>query len=119
MNDALLASFVRYLTQAITLLQQCERLSDAIHHAKPAHGLTAGRAVKGYVFHRDPLTAARTSLGAFAIILSGCTVWIFSAARWQHGGLYPWGLLHAVWQFRHPGSAHCEIHYWLVLGRID
>lgn len=83
MNDALLASFVRYLTQAITLLQQCERLSDAIHHAKPAHGLTAGRAVKGYVFHRDPLTAARTALGAFAIILSGCLVWIFSA--WPDG----------------------------------
>ncbi|MGN7795423.1 FUSC family protein [Enterobacter ludwigii] len=83
MDDALQASFVRYLTQAIALLQQCERLSDAIHHAKPAHGLTAGRAVKGYVFHRDPLTAARTALGAFAIILSGCLVWIFSA--WPDG----------------------------------
>ncbi|WP_210508354.1 FUSC family protein, partial [Pantoea ananatis] len=38
---------------------------------------------KGYVFHRDPLTAARTALGAFAIILSGCLVWIFSA--WPDG----------------------------------
>ena len=42
------------------------------------------RAAKGYVFHRDPLTAARTALGAFAIILSGCLVWIFSA--WPDGG---------------------------------
>jgi uncharacterized membrane protein YccC len=42
------------------------------------------RAAKGYVFHRDPLTAARTALGAFGIIMSGCLVWIFSA--WADGG---------------------------------
>ncbi|MEG6355304.1 FUSC family protein [Enterobacter bugandensis] len=83
-DDALQVSFIRYLAEAIALLQQCERLSGAIHHAKPLFGEMQTRAAKGYVFHRDPLTAARTALGAFAIILSGCLVWIFSA--WPDGG---------------------------------
>lgn len=83
-DDALQVSFIRYLSEAVTLLQQCERLSGAIRHAKPVFGEMQTRAAKGYVFHRDPLTAARTALGAFAIILSGCLVWIFSA--WPDGG---------------------------------
>ncbi|WP_116341343.1 FUSC family protein [Enterobacter cloacae] len=83
-DDALQVSFIRYLSEAIALLQQCERLSGAIRHAKPVVGERQTRAAKGYVFHRDPLTAARTALGAFAIILSGCLVWIFSA--WPDGG---------------------------------
>lgn len=83
-EDALQASFVRWLTEAIVLMQQCERLSNAIHHAKAAPGRTENNALKGYVFHRDPAGAARTSLGAFAIILSGCLVWIYSA--WPDGG---------------------------------
>ncbi|MBG0589732.1 FUSC family protein [Enterobacter kobei] len=83
-DDALQVSFIRYLSEAIALLEQCERLSEAIHHAKPAFGEMQTRAAKGYVFHRDPLTAARTALGAFVIILSGCLVWIFSA--WPDGG---------------------------------
>lgn len=83
-EDALRVSFIRYLFEAITLLQQCERLSGAMRHAKPVFGEVPTRAAKGYVFHRDPLTAARTALGAFAIILSGCLVWIFSA--WPDGG---------------------------------
>ncbi|MCW2484440.1 FUSC family protein [Candidatus Symbiopectobacterium sp. NZEC127] len=82
-EDALRASVVRYLTEAIILMQQCERLSDAIYLAKPASAQTEGRAVKGYVFHRDPYTAARTALGAFVIILSGCLMWIYSA--WSEG----------------------------------
>ncbi|HGH4642162.1 TPA: FUSC family protein [Enterobacter asburiae] len=83
-DDALQVSFIRYLSEAVALLQQCERLSGAIHHAKPVFGEMQTRAAKGYVFHRDPLTAARTAMGAFAIILSGCLVWIFSA--WPDGG---------------------------------
>ncbi len=83
-DDALQVSFIRYLSEAIALLEQCERLSGAIHHAKPAFREMQTRAAKGYVFHRDPLTAARTALGAFVIILSGCLVWIFSA--WPDGG---------------------------------
>lgn len=83
-EDALQASFVRWLTEAIVLMQQCERLSDAIHHAKAAPARTENNPLKGYVFHRDPAGAARTSLGAFAIILSGCLVWIYSA--WPDGG---------------------------------
>ncbi|TDT59795.1 putative membrane protein YccC [Enterobacter sp. AG5470] len=77
-------SVVRYLTEAVTLLQQCDRLSDAIHHAKPMSVQTEGKGATGYVFHRDSFTAARAALGAFAIILSGCLVWIYSA--WPDGG---------------------------------
>lgn len=81
--DALRVNFLRYITELITLIQQCERLSDAIHHAKPAPTQTEANAAKGYVFHRDPLSAARMALGAFVIILSGCLVWIDSA--WPDG----------------------------------
>ncbi|CAI1161113.1 p-hydroxybenzoic acid efflux pump subunit AaeB [Serratia ficaria] len=83
-EDALRVSFVRYLTEAILILQQCDRLSDAIRHPQSASAQTEDHAVKGYVFHRDPLSAARTALGAFTIILSGCLVWIYSA--WPDGG---------------------------------
>ncbi|WP_144135027.1 FUSC family protein [Kosakonia radicincitans] len=84
LQDAVQASFARHLTEAILLIQQCERLAGAIHHAKPAPGLAQDQPVKGYVFHRDHLAAARTALGAFVIIVSGCLVWIFSA--WPDGG---------------------------------
>ncbi|MBK0000537.1 FUSC family protein [Erwinia sp. S38] len=83
-EDALRANFVGYIAELIALIQQCERLSDAIRHAKPTLTLEEGSAVKGYVFHRDPLSAGRTALGAFAIILGGCLLWIFSA--WPEGG---------------------------------
>ncbi|UJD96032.1 FUSC family protein [Lelliottia amnigena] len=83
-EDALWVNFVRYITESITLLQQCERLSDAIYHAKSAPARTEYNAAKGYVFHRDPLSAARIALGAFVIILGGCLVWIYSA--WPEGG---------------------------------
>ena len=71
-EDALQVNFLRYLAESIALLQQCGRLSEAIHHARPATMQAEDRAAKGYVFHRDPLSAARTALGAFVIILSGC-----------------------------------------------
>ncbi|WP_226092950.1 FUSC family protein [Dickeya oryzae] len=83
-EDALRVSFVRYLKEVIVLTQQCERLSDAIHHVKIAPTHAEKYTVKGYVFHRDFMTAARMASGAFAIILSGCLVWIFSA--WPDGG---------------------------------
>jgi len=83
-DEALQVSFARRLTEAIILLQQCERLCDAIHHAKLASAHAEDKAAKGYVFHRDRLTAARTALGAFTIIVSGCLVWIYSA--WPDGG---------------------------------
>ena len=83
-EDALQVNFLRYLAESIALLQQCERLSEAIHHARPATMQAEDRAAKGYVFHRDPLSAARTALGAFVIILSGCLAWIYSA--WPDGG---------------------------------
>jgi uncharacterized membrane protein YccC len=83
-EDALRVNFLRYIAELITLLQQCERLSEAIHHARPATAQAEDRAATGYVFHRDPLSAARTALGAFVIILSGCLLWIYSA--WPDGG---------------------------------
>ncbi|EMH9464332.1 FUSC family protein [Klebsiella michiganensis] len=83
-EDALRVNFLRYIAELITLLQQCERLSEAIHHARPAPAQVEDRAATGYVFHRDPLSAARTALGAFVIILSGCLLWIYSA--WPDGG---------------------------------
>ena len=83
-EDALRVNFLRYIAELITLLQQCERLSEAIHHARPASAQTEDRAATGYVFHRDPLSAARTALGALVIILSGCLLWIYSA--WPDGG---------------------------------
>lgn len=83
-EDALQVNFLRYIAESIALLQQCERLSEAIHHARPATMQAEDRTAKGYVFHRDPLSAARTALGAFVIILSGCLAWIYSA--WPDGG---------------------------------
>ncbi|HAT1621982.1 TPA: FUSC family protein [Raoultella planticola] len=83
-EDALRVNFLRYLVELITLLQQCERLSDAIHHARSAPMQAEDHAAKGYVFHRDPLSAVRTALGAFVIILGGCLLWIASA--WPEGG---------------------------------
>ncbi|WP_409307377.1 FUSC family protein [Pectobacterium sp. B1J-3] len=84
-EEKLQVSFSRYLQEALDLLQQCYRLADAIHHAKPVHLQTENQAAKGYVFHRDSLTALRTALGAFVIILSGCLVWIYSA--WPDGAM--------------------------------
>lgn len=83
-EEALVVNMIRYITESITLIHECEHLSTAIHHARPVPAPTESHALKGYVFHRDPLTAARTALGAFAIILIGCLVWIYSA--WPEGG---------------------------------
>lgn len=83
-EDALRVNFLRYVAELLTLLQQCERLSDAIHHGKTSPMPAEDHAVKGYVFHRDPRSAARTALGAFVIILGGCLLWIYSA--WPDGG---------------------------------
>ena len=83
-EEALVVNMIRYITESITLIHECEHLSTAIHHARPMPAPTESYAAKGYVFHRDPLTATRTALGAFAIILGGCLVWIYSA--WPEGG---------------------------------
>ena len=83
-EEALRVNFLRYIVELMALLQQCERLSDAIHHAKSAPIQAEDHAAKGYVFHRDALSAARTALGAFVIILGGCLLWIYSA--WPDGG---------------------------------
>lgn len=83
-EDALRVNILGYLAELISLIHQCERLSQAIFHTKPAPVRAEDSAAKGYVFHRDPLSAARTALGAFVSILSGCLIWIGSA--WSDGG---------------------------------
>ncbi|WP_233672910.1 FUSC family protein [Klebsiella quasipneumoniae] len=84
MDEALRLSLARHLAEAIRLLQESERLAKAVYRRRsPALPPDAG-AAKGYVFHRDPLSALRTSFGAFVIILSGCLIWIRSA--WPDGG---------------------------------
>ncbi|AEX51789.1 FUSC family protein [Rahnella aquatilis] len=82
-KEALQVNFVKRLQETILLLQQCEQLSHAILFAKPEHVPDIAREVKGYVYHRDHFTAARAALGAFAIIFSGCLLWIYSA--WPDG----------------------------------
>nr|WP_231943026.1 FUSC family protein [Kosakonia sacchari] len=82
-ETALQMNLVRHLHEAIILLLQCERLADALAQAKPAQLPTEDKPAKGYVFHRDSLSAARTALGAFVIILSGCLIWIDTA--WPDG----------------------------------
>ncbi|MBU8940906.1 FUSC family protein [Klebsiella quasipneumoniae] len=84
MDEALRLSLARHLAEAIRLLQESERLAKAVYRRRsPALPPDAG-AAKGYVFHRDPLSALRTSFGAFVIILSGCLIWIGSV--WPDGG---------------------------------
>lgn len=83
LENALHVSFIQYLTEAVFLIQQCYHLFDSINYTKQAPEELEKKIVRGYVFHRDLLTAARTALGAFIIILSGCMVWIFSA--WPEG----------------------------------
>lgn len=85
-EEALLVGYMRYLTETIALVQQCDRLSEVIHQMKKRYPLSFKRRMaKGQVLHRDHLTAARMALGAFTIILSGCFIWIYSA--WPDGGM--------------------------------
>ncbi|HCI6838439.1 TPA: FUSC family protein [Klebsiella quasipneumoniae subsp. quasipneumoniae] len=84
MDEALRLSLARHLAEAIRLLQESERLAKAVYRRRSPALLPDAGAAKGYVFHRDPLSALRTSFGAFVIILSGCLIWIGSA--WPDGG---------------------------------
>ncbi|NIF30846.1 FUSC family protein [Enterobacter sp. Cy-643] len=80
-EDVLQASLAAYLCEAITLLLQCEKLYQTI--AQSPQPLENEPAAKGYVLHRDGLSAARTALGAFTLVLAGCLAWIYSA--WPDG----------------------------------
>lgn len=83
-DDELAVSFCRYLNEAVSLLLQCERLFAALHQTAFNTSEKRTKSAKGYVYHRDSLSVARTSLGAFTIILSSCLLWIYSA--WPDGG---------------------------------
>lgn len=118
-EDALRVNFLRYIAELIILLQQCERLSEAIHHAS----LRQRR--RKIVRRQDTFSIAipqRRPHGAGRFChhserLSAMD--LLCTARWRHGGVNSWCLLHAVWQFRHAGPAYCEIYYRLCLGRSD
>lgn len=84
--DGLVANIARHLAELVGLLHDIERLGAEASAAECAtepfhgHGKTTG-----YVFHRDPMMAARAGLGAALGILFGCFFWIWSA--WPDGGL--------------------------------
>ncbi len=112
-------NFLRYIVELMTLLQQCERLSDAIHHAKSAPFRQKIMRRKGMFSIAMPSVPPerRWALCHHSGRLSAMD--LLRLARWRHGGLDSWGLLHAVWQFRYAGPAYCQIHYRFRLGRID
>jgi uncharacterized membrane protein YccC len=73
------------LAELIALLHDCDRLQREIvlpGRSSPLHGPKRAR---GYVYHRDPLMAARAGLGAAIGIAIGCAFWIGTA--WAEGGL--------------------------------
>lgn len=71
------------LAEALTLFRQCERLAGSLYHMQEPPLESEDDVIQGYVFHRDPWSAARTALGAFTIIWGGCLMWIYSA--WPEG----------------------------------
>lgn len=115
-EDALRVNFLRYIAELITLLQQCERLSEAIHQAcVSADGRSCGDRIRfpSRSPQRRPHGAGR--FGHHSERLSAMD--LLCLARWRNSGVDSRGLLHAVWQLRHSGPAYCEIHYRLCLGR--
>ncbi|MFS2108131.1 FUSC family protein [Sphingomonas sp. Sphisp140] len=86
--DGLGANLAGHLEELVGLLHDCERLGQAAAASMPrrqARPLGAGERATGYVFHRDPVTAARAAAGAVLGIFIGCVAWIWSA--WSDGGL--------------------------------
>jgi len=86
--DNLAANMAGHLAELVSLIHDCERLvqvSVAGLSQRNAVPLVGNERATGYVFHRDPLMAARTAAGAFMGIALGCMAWIWSA--WPDGGL--------------------------------
>ena len=87
-GDRLAVNLAGHLVELIGLLGDCDRLDRDI--ATPGRSpsvmsLYRSRRAKGYVYHRDPVMAARAAHGAAAGVLVGCAFWIWSA--WPDGGL--------------------------------
>lgn len=87
-GDRLAANLAGYLAEMIGLLQDCDRLGRNIAttgRLRDTASLHGPKWAKGYVYHRDPWMAARTTAGAVIGILIGCAFWIWSA--WPEGGM--------------------------------
>ena len=84
-DNTLQVNFISRLQEAIRIIQQCEQLADAIYSAKPLPRPEEGKTARGYVYHQDHLPAVRSALGGFAIIFTGCLVWIYTA--WPDGAV--------------------------------
>ncbi len=87
-GDRLAANLAGHLAEMVGLLQDCDRLGQAIAatgRLRDASSLHGPKRPKGYVYHRDPWMAGRTALGAIIGILIGCAFWIWTA--WPDGGM--------------------------------
>lgn len=80
--DGLVANIARHLAELVGLLHDIERLGA---EASATEVFQGAEKTTGYIFHRDPMMAARAGLGAAFGILLGCFFWIWSA--WPDGGL--------------------------------
>ena len=88
-GERIAANLAGRLAEMIGLLYDCDQLGqniEAPRQTRDAASLQWPRsAVRGYIYHRDPLMAARAALGAALGIVIGCGFWIWSA--WPDGGL--------------------------------
>lgn len=87
-GNRLAANLAGHLAELVGLLQDCDRLERNIAASgrlRDANSLHGPKRAKGYVYHRDPLMAGRTALGAIIGILIGCAFWIWTA--WPEGGM--------------------------------
>ncbi|MBP1845476.1 putative membrane protein YccC [Rhizobium petrolearium] len=87
-GDRLAANLAGHLAEMIGMLQDCDRLGRniaATGRLRDTRSIYGPKWAKGYVYHRDPWMAARTTVGAVVGILIGCAFWIWSA--WPEGGM--------------------------------
>lgn len=87
-DERLAANLAGHLAELIELLRDADRLGrDIAARGRSATtiSLHRSRTARGYIYHRDPVMAARAALGAAAGVLIGCAFWIWSA--WPDGGL--------------------------------
>jgi uncharacterized membrane protein YccC len=88
MADHLAANLAGHLAELAGLLHDSDRLRQVSLAGLSRRGglpLVGNVRPTGYVFHRDPLMAARGAGGAFIGLALGCMAWIWSA--WSDGGL--------------------------------
>ena len=87
-TDNLEANISGHLAELVGLLHDGHRLQQVAAAGLSRHDvlpLVGDVRPTGYVFHRDPMMAARAAGGAFIGLVLGCIAWICSA--WPDGGL--------------------------------